>query len=137
MPECERCGAFTDNPAEKEYHYCDSCQSKFEEVCQNGVVIQQSKPNGDYNIFVASENEDYQGGTESSQVDALARAKHLSDKLRMEALFQYKKSGSRWMLEEYLQAHPSIRRDVLDRLSRLPENQDAGFIQKMLGMFSK
>lgn len=137
MPECERCGDFTDNPAEKQYHYCNSCQSKFDEVRQNGVIIQQSSEHGEYNVFVAADNEDHQGGAESSQTDALARAKHISDEIGADVLFQYKQSGSRWMLDEYLQAHPSIRRDVLDRLNRVPDDQDSGLIERMKGLFSR
>jgi hypothetical protein len=131
MPECDRCGDFTDNPAEGEYHYCDDCLNRFAEIESNGVIVEQDSEGGDYHIIVTARESSMEGGSEHSQIDALARGKYIADETDLPALFRYKRSGSRWELDEYLKAHPDIRQDVHERLRRVPGNTNDGWLSKI------
>jgi hypothetical protein len=131
MAECERCGDFTDNSAEGQYYYCDDCLDRFAEIESNGVVIEQDSDDGEYHIIVTARDSSMDGGSEQSQVDALARGKYITDETDLPALFKYESSGSRWVLDEYLKAHPSIRQDVHERLRRVPEQADDGFLNRI------
>lgn len=135
MAECARCSAFTDNPAEGDYPYCNDCHSYFENIRESGIIVQQMPDSEGYRIYVTANKGRNQGGTEKTQVDALARGKHLADKYGLEALFEYQRSGSRWVLEEYLQEHPEIRQDVRERLRRTPEKTDGGFVKRLQNLF--
>lgn len=132
MGECVRCGTFTDLPAEGDYQYCEDCRERFAEIETNGVVIEQS--DGGYHVYAMSEA-DIDGGWEDSQVAALARGKHIADDLGVAALFKYEETGSRWVLSEYLRAHPSIRGDVVERLARVPDNGDKGLVDRLKSVF--
>lgn len=134
MGECARCGAFTDNPAEKEYQYCDDCHQLFDEIRQEGIIVQQARPGG-YEVYVTKNSDKYEGGTEKRQADGLARAKYLEDELNAKALFEYQRSGSQWILNEYLQAHPDIRRNVMSRLNRVPERTEQGVLSRLRDLF--
>lgn len=129
MPECARCGDFTDNSAEQHYHYCDDCMDRFAEIAERGVVIEQEKDGT--HIMVTARDESFDGGMESSQIDGLARGKYISDETGLPALFKYSKSGSRWELDEYLREHPKIRQQVHDRLRRVPDKSPDGFMQRI------
>ena len=135
MPECVRCGDFTDNDPRGEYYYCADCLDTFAEIEQSGVIVEQDEAGGDYHIIVTDHGASVDGGTELSQTEALARAKHISDEEEVSALFKYDRTGSRWILDEYLQAHPEIRQDVHDRLRRVPEKADDGIFAKIRNLF--
>lgn len=130
MPECVRCGAFTDNPADGQYHYCDECLDDFAEVERSGVMVEQ-RPDGRYDVLVTDLEASVDGGKELSQVDALARGKYIADECRVDALFKYRETGSTWVLEEYLREHPDIRQDVHERLRRVPEQTKPGFLARI------
>jgi hypothetical protein len=130
MAECVRCGDFTDNPADGEYHYCDDCLDHFAEVEGNGVIVEEDPADDAYYIIVTARDASMDGGSESSQADALARGKYVADETGLPALFKYKSSGSRWILDEYLEAHPKIRQDVHDRIRRVPDQSD-GLISRV------
>lgn len=134
MAECSRCGDFTDNPADGDYHYCDDCQAEFNRIRDRGVIVQQNRSQGNYNIYVSAQDERHRGGTEESQIDALARGVYLTDELGLDGLFEYERSGSQWILQEYLQEHPSIKSDVVDRLSRVPEKTEPGLLDRLRSM---
>ena len=129
MPECIRCGDFTDTPADGEYHYCDDCRDRFLEIESSGVIVEQT--DDEVHIIVTANDSTFDGGTESSQIDGLARGKYISDETGLPALFKYNPTGSRWILDEYLQQHPSIRQDVQKRLSRVPEKSSAGLLDRI------
>lgn len=131
MAECERCGDFTDNPAEGKYNYCDDCLDRFAEIESNGVIVEEDSSSGEYHIIVTARESSMEGGSEESQVNALARGKYIADENNLPALFKYETSGSRWLLNEYLQAHPDIRQDVHNRLRRVPERTDDGLLDKI------
>ncbi|WP_225333731.1 hypothetical protein [Halomicrobium urmianum] len=91
MAECARCGDFTDNSAEGEYHYCEDCLGRFGEVESSGVVIEQGN-DGEHHVIVTDDTASLDGGTEQSQVDALARGKCIVDECGLEAVFKYDKT---------------------------------------------
>ena len=132
MPECERCGAFTDNRRSGEYHYCSDCLDIFNEVRQAGVVV---KGEDEYDVLVNVDGHEEKGGKEYSQVDALARGKLVADELGVDGLFEYDGTGSIWLIEEYLNTHPSIQNDVSRRLSRIPDDE-SGLLSKLRSVFS-
>lgn len=132
MPECARCSDFTDNPSNGECRYCDTCQEAFQAVRQRGVIVEQVDDG--YHVYVTANDDRYGGGVEPSQVDGLARGKHIADELGVDALFSYDQTGSRWLLEEYLRAHPGIRQEVTERVSRVPNRED-GLLDRVRGYF--
>ncbi|SEH63810.1 hypothetical protein SAMN05192561_11728 [Halopenitus malekzadehii] len=131
MAECERCGDFTDNAADGRYHYCDDCLEHFTTVESEGVVVEEDPTADEYHIIVTARDASMDGGSEQSHVEALARGKYIADETGLPALFKYETTGSRWDLETYLQEHPSVRTDVHDRLRRVPEGTDEGFLGKV------
>lgn len=131
MAECERCGAFTDNLAEGQYHYCNDCLDCFAEIESNGVIIKEDPSDNEYHVMVTAQESSVNGGSEQSQVNALARGKYIADETGLPVLFKYETSGSRWVLDEYLRAHPDIRQDVHERLRRVPEEADDGLLSKI------
>lgn len=131
MAECARCGDFTDNPAEQRYHYCDDCLDRFAEIESNGIIVEEDASDNEYHIIVTAQNSSMGGGVERSQTDALARGKYIADETDHLALFKYETTGSRWVLDEYLQAHPGIRREVHERLRRVPEQTDDGLLSRI------
>lgn len=131
MPECVRCGVFTDNTPDGDYHYCDDCLDRFTEVEQSGVIVEQDTSGEAYHVIVTDGDASLDGGTEYTQVEALARGKHIADECGLEGLFKYAQTGSTWILSEYLEEHPSIRQDVHERLRRLPEDHTAGFLSRI------
>jgi hypothetical protein len=130
MAECERCGDFTDNPADGEYHYCDACLDEFAEIESNGVVV-EGGAGDEYHVIVTARDASLDGGQELSQVNALARGKYIADENDLPALFKYQPSSSRWVLEEYLEAHPGIRQDVHERIRRVPDRADDGLLTRI------
>lgn len=135
MAECDCCGDFTNNPTEGQYHYCDACLDRFAEIESNGVIVEEDISNNEYNIIVTAQSSSMEGGTERSQVDALARGKYIANKTNLPALFKYTTSGSQWVLDEYLNAHPSIQQDVHERLRRVPDRTDGGLLNKIRNLF--
>jgi len=131
MPECVRCGAFTDNPADGDYYYCDECLDRFAEIESTGVVIEQEEVGGDYYVTVTDRDASLDGGRELTQTEALARAKYIVDECRIEGVFKYERTGSRWVLDEYLQEHPSIQQEVHERLRRVPDGTPSGFLDRV------
>lgn len=132
MPECARCHDFTDNPADGDYHYCDECLDEFAEIEQRGVIVEHGS-DGDVHVIVTASDETIDGGTEQSQTDGLARGKHIADETGLPVLFKYNRTGSRWLLAEYLQAHPDIRQQVHERLRRIPDDS-SGLLDRVRGL---
>lgn len=131
MSECARCGAFTDNPAERKYHYCDDCHATFDAIRENGVVIQPRRRKRDYQVIVTADIDEHLGGREPNQVEAIARGKYIADRHGLDAMFEYHGTGSLWLIDEYMQAHPDIRRKAVDRISRVPDKRTPGLIRRL------
>lgn len=135
MGECANCHAFTDNPAEKEYQYCDECLSTFEEMRRNGVVVEQNPDGSNYIVEVTYTGADKEGGYEDNHIDALARGKHLIEQLGCDGLYIYHSNGSKWPIEKYLRQHPETRTKVINRLSRLPGKSHPGLLSRIQNIF--
>lgn len=135
MPECARCGDFTDNPAQKHYNYCDNCQDLFNDIRSSGIVIEPIGRQKGYDVRIASSKKGYSGGRESNKVDALARGQWLMDELGVQGIFTYHGSGSTWLIEGYLETHPGINRKVQDRISRVPDKAQAGLLARIKNLF--
>lgn len=135
MPECARCGDFTDNPAAGQYHYCDACTDLFDAIRSQGVVVTQANNGDGYEILVTVSGAEDRGGHEDTHVEALARGKLLADELGADALFEYDSTGSRWVLENYLDRHPAVNRDVEKRLQRVPEDRSKSLLGRLRSLF--
>ena len=131
MPQCVRCGDFTDNPAQKQYNYCDDCQDLFNEIRSSGIVIEPLGKQKGYDVRITSSKKGQKGGRELNQVDALARGKWLMDELGVRGIFIYHGSGSTWPIEEYLKAHPDINQKVQNRISRVPDKARSGLLTRI------
>lgn len=135
MPECARCGDFTDNSAQKQHHYCDDCQDLFNDIQKSGIVIEPLGRRKGYDVRIAASKNGYSGGRESNQIDALARGSWLMDELGVRGIFTYHGSGSTWPINEYLEAHPNINRKVQNRISRVPEKARGGLLTRIRNLF--
>lgn len=134
MPECARCGAFTDNPAKKRYHYCQDCQHHFDRIRQNGIVVRSGARRRDNTVVVNDGRHSDRGGQEPTFIEALARGKKLANELALDAMYEYEKRGSQWDLDAYLNRHPRTRSKVFSRLSRDPTKSSAGLITRLRRM---
>lgn len=123
MPTCARCGAEEAGPPgvnmHRDYNYCDECNETFNEVYENGVVVRSRHTNRashmvPYEVGVRGNVEDisYDATRPNNQTEALAMGKELMAKHSLPGLFIYQKTGSVWLVDEYLEAHPGIAEDV-------------------------
>lgn len=127
MTECARCGAITESKVDKWYTYCDECHTTFQQVRKNGVTARSTHGESvrtirgvPYVVSIGHEVDQTHLGFNShvgSQVEALGEAKKVMDQYDLPGLFKYNKTGSRWLIEEYLEAHPSIQEDVEEYMS--------------------
>lgn len=113
MARCDRCGSQCDpGPADSEYDYCRSCLDLFDAVRDSGVVVYWrnneagTQPPG---YCVRSPSGDKMCG---GQTEALAAAKDAMETYDVRGLFRYRDTGSRWLVDEYLDSHPGIAADV-------------------------
>ncbi|WP_152436498.1 hypothetical protein [Halosimplex carlsbadense] len=69
-----------------------------------------------------------------TQVEALGEGMKAMNAYEVPGLFVYQKTGSVWLVEEYLDAHPSIREDVYDYIesSQTSESDDGGLLSRLL-----
>ena len=138
MPDCARCGAEGVEPPNEywdSYVYCDDCRAIIEDAKENGVVVRSRHGNRlsdevPYEVTVNVDGIKNPHTVNSSnrprnQVEALAMGKKIMRKHDLPGVFIYQKSGSEWLLEEYLEAHPGIAEDV--------ENENKGFLSRLFG----
>jgi len=137
MPECARCHRFTDAEPVGKHRYCDQCRNRFREIEQHGVVIEGGGRNDYYITVTADADASVSGGKEYGQAEALARAKRISDETGLDVLFKYEPNGSRWLLDAYLEEHPSVRQDVHTRLRRLPDDTSDGLLSRVRNLLSR
>lgn len=145
MPTCARCGAANAGPPSLnlngEYAYCDDCNAVFESIKENGVHVRSRHTNREfarlpYVVEVSAEGIDnphaqtiYSRNKPTNQTEALAMAKQIMEEHDLPGVFVYQKSGSVWMIDEYLDAHPGIARDVEnERTSR-----ERSWLSRILG----
>ena len=130
MAKCARCGSDNAKPPRfnlhGEYEYCNECQDEFEQAKENGVVVRSRHTNREFDqlpyvveVNVEGIDNPHTQSISSSnkpknQTEALAMAKNLMDEHDLRGLFIYQKTGSLWLIDEYLEAHPGIAEDVED-----------------------
>lgn len=114
MATCARCGDDCEpGRLSPEYDYCQACLDRFEEPRENGVYVYWR--NNNTNTLPAGYCVNSPESTDemcSSQVKALAAAKGEMEKNDIGGLFHYRRTDSRWLIDEYLEAHPGIAEDV-------------------------
>jgi len=96
----------------KQRTYCDNCVDTFETVAEQGVVVRSRHGRPDHEekpYVVRGCGEQY---VEHSQIEALARGKEISDSEGVPGLFIYWRRGSHWLLDTYLDEHPSLASKV-------------------------
>lgn len=137
MGNCARCGSAGASEPEmdpfeipsSDYEYCHDCQSEFSEIYHNGVVVESNHGKQYFREFPYSVVDNKPTAVEprkrdpQTQVEALADGMRIMDEAEVPGLFIYRKTGSIWLVGEYLDAHPPIATDVhkenqslLDRL---------------------
>lgn len=142
MTRCKKCGRNIDEKQEVgyagvEYNYCDKCLSEFEEAIENGAVIIRRRIGREDHIF---RWEIYQGKPPKdgerinaeapmnmNQLQAIVRGRELAKKHNVPTIFKYEPHMSMWFLEDYLKAHPNIKKDVREA--------EKGIIEKIKDKF--
>lgn len=128
MTTCARCGASNAGPPAlnlyREYEYCDHCNSQFKSAKENGVLVRSRHTNAEfervpYVVEVSVEGIDnphtQTAGSSNrprNQTEALAMGKEMMGKHDLPGVFVYQDTGSVWLIDEYLDAHPGIAEDV-------------------------
>jgi hypothetical protein len=128
MSDCARCGVSIPNHSEGSSNYCGACQSRFDKVRQEGVIVEKQSGSSVYQIAITTDETRQEWGTESTQIEALARGQYLCERLGVEGLFHYHGSGSQWLLDEYLRANPQIRQDVQAEADHLTDQGEGGIL---------
>ncbi|RZV08654.1 hypothetical protein BDK88_2728 [Natrinema hispanicum] len=142
MGKCARCGTEDANPPKHnrhlDYEYCDECQEMFDSVWENGVVVRSRHSNRAFDDlpYEVSIRADDVNTTENwrdkrnpqNQVEALGEAKKAMETYDLPGLFIYQKTGSVWLIDEYLETHPKIRGDVED----YNDSSGGGFLSNIL-----
>lgn len=125
MPSCARCGADTDENPSGDYDYCGECKELFETVREEGVFIRSRHGNRLFDEWpYTAPRPGREKNRAHSQVEALALAKDKMESEGVRGVFHYQKTGSWWLIDEYLQAHPSIADDV--------EAERSGILSRLL-----
>lgn len=118
--KCARCGAPVSDTTHylaqgPEYDYCRECFNEFERVKEEGVVVRSRHGNREFNRF-PYEAPRINGKDPKNQTEALAGALKKMRQNDVPGLFIYQKTGSYWLIDEYLEAHPGIAEDVEEYL---------------------
>jgi hypothetical protein len=125
---CARCGEELDTNEEPHwiqssanYDYCNKCCRVFEQTRDEGVVVRNRYGNRDYQ-GAPYEGPGIGGQAPNNQTEALAGGLRKMREKNIPGLFIYQKTGSYWLIDEYLEAHPSIANDVESLLERVDSN---------------
>lgn len=94
-----------------QYNYCDECCEEFENVKEGGVTVRSRHGNREFRRF-PYEAPQINGEDPKNQTEALAAGLKVMREEDVRGLFIYQKTGSYWLIDEYLDAHPSIAEDV-------------------------
>ena len=123
---CARCGASDSGLSALgptvDYEYCDDCNELFKDIHANGVTVRSRHTNDafdqvPYVVGIADHSGPHTANIHDSnrpmnQVEALAMGKDAMEKYDLPGVFIYQKTGSVWLIDEYLDAHPGIAEDV-------------------------
>lgn len=126
IDECARCGAPVTADSRwihsgSQYDYCEDCGEVFDNVIEDGVTVRSRHGNQEFHHY-PYEAPKINGDTPENQVEALAAGLKQMREKDVQGVFIYQKTGSYWLISEYLDAHSSIATDVeeyLESRSRL------------------
>lgn len=118
--ECARCGAPVTADSRwvhsgSQYSYCEGCGEDFEKVMEDGVTVRSRHGNRDFNRY-PYDAPNINGHAPENQVEALAAGLRQMRERNVRGVFIYQKTGSYWLISEYLDSHPSIAADVAEYL---------------------
>lgn len=134
MPECTRCGAFTDQKKSGRYRYCLNCQDIFNEIEENGIVVENH--GGTYTVSLTADvDHELDSGEEPTEEEALARALKICDEADLRGVYRFHETGSRWVLSNFLDQHPSQKAQVYARLGRTPEQKNRTILDRIRSIF--
>lgn len=126
MTQCSRCGSAVHADTERTHHYCDDCKAVFDEVREHGVTVRSRHGNREFHQFPYEGPSYYPNRGPENQVEALACAKIRMEETDSRGVFIYQKRNSRWLIDEYLDAHPDIADDVQEEIESLRDTNDGG-----------
>jgi len=126
MSQCSRCGSVVDTDTERTHHYCDDCKAVFDEVREQGVTVRSRHGNREFARYPYVAPSYYPNREPQTQVEALANAKIKMEQTDSRGVFIYQKRGSRWLIDEYLDAHPGIADDVREEIESIRGTDDRG-----------
>jgi hypothetical protein len=94
--------------------YCEECSQRFEAVRERGVWVRYRTdiaggvlPPG---FYVRSEA--YGDRHAGDRVEAFATATEIIDRQQVNGVFDCPETDTRWLVEEYLDAHPAVAAEV-------------------------
>lgn len=131
MVDCERCGEKIATSGQRVIRYCDACQETFSAIEANGVLVEQASVGESYQIYVTDTGVPFTGGQEDTQVDALARAKYITNQTGLDALVKQPCRGTTWLLDEYLAHHLMIEEEVAERLQAIPDDASLTIVNRL------
>ena len=126
MTQCSRCGTNVDTNLERTHDYCDDCEAVFDEVRDRGVTVRSRHGNREFRRYPYEAPSFYPNRDPQNQVEALACAKIKMEKTQSRGLFIYQKRGSKWLINEYLDAHPNIAADVEGEIESIRGSKNDG-----------
>jgi hypothetical protein len=114
----------------EDHVYCTDCVATFERIAEEGVVVRSRHGEDDHDEIPYVVYWDGQAHAEDGQVAALARGTELAATNGVDGLFAYQRTGSRWRLDAYLDAHPDIASRVRERRRKIRGENHAQFDEK-------
>lgn len=82
---------------------------------EDGVTVRSRHGNRDFNRY-PYDAPNINGHAPENQVEALAAGLRQMRERNVRGVFIYQKTGSYWLISEYLDSHPSIAADVAEYL---------------------
>jgi len=133
---CARCGDEADDPS-RGYDYCEDCRDLFNTVQEDGVFCMRhsNRTGGGRHAYVVN----HPGGSRvcDSQTEGLANAVDLMDRHDCRGVFAFPPNGSRWLVDEYLSAHPGIASDVRSYRKKHIAADDGGLIDRVAAVLTR
>jgi len=126
MSQCSRCGSAVDTDNKRTHHYCESCEAVFDEIRENGVTVRSRHGNREFERDPYDAPTYYADRHPQNQVEALACGKIKMERTDSRGVFIYQRRGSRWLIDEYLNAHPGIADDVQQEIELIRGTDDSG-----------
>jgi len=115
---CMKCGSKTSTNSF--WGYCTKCNDEFDTAIQNGAIIlyngsfQADSNNWEIKRYLSGEVA-FSKNYNFNQLQAILEARRIAKRKGIDKIvFEYLPHHSRWFLDEYLEAHPNLKKDVLN-----------------------